>query len=97
MWFDLALALGMTVTDLKARMPMSEFGEWFAYVELFGPVDYRRRYDEPAAMISMVTNRTNGGKAKLSDFLRKLPTIHDTADLSDVDKQVIAAFQRKRQ
>ena len=96
MWFDLALALGMTVTDLQRRMPMSEFGAWFAYVELFGPVDYRRRYDEPAAMISMTTNRTQGGKAKLDDFLRPLPSPVNNANLSDVDKQVIAAFSKGR-
>jgi hypothetical protein len=96
MWFDLALALGMTVTDLKARMPMSEFGDWFAYVELFGPVDYRRRYDEPAAMVSYITQRVQGGKAKLDDFLRSVPTPYEAAGLSPVDMQVIAATRKRR-
>jgi hypothetical protein len=96
MWFDLALALGMTVTDLKARMPMDEFGAWFAYVELHGPVDYRRRYDEPAAMLTYVTQKIQGGKAELKDFLRALPTPYDAAGLSEIDMQVIQATQRNR-
>jgi hypothetical protein len=95
MWFDLALALGFTVTDLKARMPLDELAGWFAYVDLYGPVDYRRRYDEPAAMLSMVVNRTGGGNAKLDDFLRAVPSVYSD-ELSDVDKKVKAAFNRTR-
>jgi hypothetical protein len=96
MWFDLALALGMTVTDLKARMPMDEFGAWFAYVELHGPVDYRRRYDEPAALVAHTTQWSNGGKMEYKDFIRPLPKPYEAAKLSEIDMQVIKATQRNR-
>lgn len=32
--FELALELGMTVADLRRRMPNSEFAEWLAFCEL---------------------------------------------------------------
>lgn len=94
MWFDLALALGSTVHDLKARMPLNEFSDWVAYVELYGPVDYRRRFDEPAALIASTVSWSVGGKRPFKDFIRALPEIN--SDLSDTDKQIKKAFGNKR-
>lgn len=36
-------------------------------------MDDARRYDRPAAVVSMVTNRSNGGKASMNDFLPYRP------------------------
>lgn len=46
-------------------------------------MDDARRYDRPAAVISMVTNRSNGGKSNLDDFLpfkKKEETTIDSFD-----------------
>lgn len=48
-------------------MSASEFANWVAYVHDNGPLDYQRRFDEPAALIAWAVS---GGKAKIEDFLR---------------------------
>ena len=73
-------------------MSVREFCEWSAYVDAFGPVDYRRRYDEPAALVSYVTQRVQGGKGKYEDMLPK----YNRPDYSDVDMQVMKALGNKK-
>lgn len=51
-------------------MSASEFSNWVAYVEENGPLDYQRRFDEPAALVAWATQAAAGGKAKIQDFLR---------------------------
>jgi hypothetical protein len=50
-------------------MSAAEFSRWIAYRNAYGPMDDRRVYDRPSAMLAMVVNRAIGGDAKLSDFL----------------------------
>lgn len=40
-------------------------------------MDDARRYDRPAAVVAMVTNRSNGGKANMIDFLPYQPKKED--------------------
>lgn len=90
----MALALGQTVTSLKATMPLTEFGEWVAYCELYGPVDYRRRYDNPAALQAWITQAVQGGKGGFNDFVpyQKLPETFN--ELSDFEQQFIKASKK---
>jgi hypothetical protein len=90
----LALALGSTVADLKDRMTLAEFCEWAAYVDLYGGLDYRRRYDNPAALISYTTQAAQGGKATFMDFVpyQKLPETF--SDLSDFEQQFLKASRK---
>lgn len=54
-------------------MSASEFAMWVAYVEENGPLDYQRRFDEPAALIAWAVQASQGGKAKFEQFLRYRP------------------------
>ena len=69
-------------------MSATEFANWVAYVEENGPLDYQRRFDEPAALIAWAMNRTNGGKAEFADFLRYQPK----NNLSALDNEIAKAF-----
>ena len=46
---DLALSLGMTVSDLKTRMPNDEVGLWVAYVVENGPLNLPLRIEAAIA------------------------------------------------
>jgi hypothetical protein len=59
-----------------------------AYVEDNGPLDYQRRFDEPAALVAWAVNASQGGKAKFEDFLRYQPK----NDLNDVDNGFLKLF-----
>lgn len=59
-------------------MPASEFCEWLAYVELYGPLDYARRYDYPAALVAWMQGRTASGE--VDDFLPYKTTKVDAPD-----------------
>lgn len=55
MLHDLALALGgMTVTELKARMPMDELLAWHSYIEVNGPINPTIRNDVAIARLGSV-------------------------------------------
>lgn len=82
--------MGRPVKELQRTMTRHEFVSWCAYVELYGPIDMSRRYDQPAARIAFQINRANGGKADMDAFLPYQPK--PSADLSDVDLQVMKAF-----
>jgi hypothetical protein len=56
------------VTELKLRMSQVEFNGWLAYRRTWGPMNFVRRCDRPAALISFMMNRANGGHAELSDY-----------------------------
>jgi hypothetical protein len=63
------MALGGTITELQARMPITEVRLWMAYRKKYGPMNNVRKYDRPAALISSILSRIYGGKAKIADFL----------------------------
>lgn len=72
-------------------MSASEFGNWVAYVEENGPLDYQRRFDEPAALIAYTVAASNGSKSKFDDFLRYKPK----TNLSALDIQIAKAIGAK--
>lgn len=72
---------------------MDEFRIWIAYRKLNGPMNDARRYDRPAALISAILSRANGGKGKIADYMpfsRKIDT-----DREPTLEEIMAAFQGK--
>lgn len=65
-------------------MSASEFRDWVAYVEDNGPLDYQRRFDEPAALIAWAVQAAQGGKARIDDFLR----YRAPSNLSRLDRDI---------
>ena len=60
MLHDLALALGgMTVTELKERMPHTELMRWLEYRKVYGPLNPMLRNDAAIARLGI---RMAGGK-----------------------------------
>lgn len=82
--------MGRPVAQLKRVMSRKEFAEWCAYVQAYGPLDFARMYDLPAARIALTVNHSVGGKAELQHFLPYQPKAF--ADFSDVDLQVLKAL-----
>jgi len=69
-------------------MSATEFAHWLAYVEDNGPLDYQRRFDEPAALIAWSIQAVNGGKSKIEDFLR----YRTKSATSSIDSAIAKAF-----
>lgn len=65
----MALALGDTVDSLRLRMSQREYNGWLAYRRKWGPMNHMRLVDRPAALISLMLNRVNGGHAEITDFM----------------------------
>lgn len=74
-------------------MSIREFCEWAAYCELFGPVDYQRRYDRPAVLTAFPHS-----KATVKDWFEMLHSMNfnphqkDLSHLRDADQSVARAF-----
>lgn len=68
-------------------MSHAEFMAWAAYCELYGPLDYRRRYDHPAALIAWTAQAAQGGKAELDAFLPRFD-----GDAPAIDRNIKRAF-----
>lgn len=65
--------------SLQRRMSNREWAQWVAYVELYGPVDQQRRYDEPAARVAAVLAQVNGNKNTTAlDFMPYTPKPEST-------------------
>jgi hypothetical protein len=85
------LALGgRTVQELQAAMSTSELASWQAYVEDNGPLDYQRRYDEPAALIAWAARSVAPGIGNSSpkDFYR----YHKKSGQTDIDSAIAKLF-----
>ncbi len=63
------MRLGGTVSELKHRMSSAEFGRWIDYRSKHGPMDDKRLFDRPAAVIASTVAQVNGGKATEQDFM----------------------------
>jgi len=72
-------------------MTHSEFAQWVAYVELYGPVDMARRHDEPAARVAAMVGRSVGAKCSPNDFLPYRPG--EVSDFTVVDPELAKHFQ----
>jgi hypothetical protein len=66
--------MGDTVESLQRRMSSREWTQWTAYVDLYGPVDQQRRYDEPSARVAAVVAQVHGNSNKTAlDFMPYTP------------------------
>lgn len=74
-------------------MPISEFSDWDAYVELYGPLDLRQRLDHAAARIAFTVASVNGSSAQYRQFLDYPPPPPiDETGMNDVDLQFLSAL-----
>lgn len=79
-------------------MSCSEFTDWVAYAEISGPINYRRRYDQPAALLAWITQRVQGGKGEMSDFLPNFDIPDEPENgFSAVDRQLLSALKQSGQ
>lgn len=79
-------------------MTSAEFTDWVAYSEISGPINYRRRYDQPAALLAWITQGVQGGKAAMADFLPNFDIPDEPTDgFSSVDRQLLAALKQSGQ
>lgn len=80
-------------------MSASEFADWDAYVELYGPLDMRQRLDHAAARIAFTVHRVHGGKTEFRKFLDFPPptAFDDEEDLTDMDRMFAEALRQPGQ
>lgn len=79
-------------------MSASEFQDWDAYVELYGPLDLRNRLDHAAALIAFTVSRVNGGRTEYRQFLNYPPPPEiDDDGLNDVDRQLLSGLKQPGQ
>lgn len=81
---ELALALGGTVQELKHRVTYSEAVKWMAYRQKHGGIGEARTAYLLGCIATMINN-SNGGKAKLNDFLPGLP-VPPPREISDAEE-----------
>ncbi len=61
---------GATVGELQRRMSHAEFVRWCIYRRQFGPMNYERRYDRPAALLAYKYSQVHGGNPEsIADFM----------------------------
>jgi len=70
-------------------MPHSEFRSWVAYVQLYGPIDYARRYDYPAALVSWMQGRVTQGSVDDLMPYRCDPVDAPEEGWSEVDQKLL--------
>jgi len=90
--FRLALALGMTVRELKSRLTYNEFTEWMAYYQL-EPFGEFRSDLRNGALCSLIANIKRDPKRRSSpyepkDFMPFLddPELEDEGDGDQLDR-----------
>lgn len=91
-WHELVAAGigGQTVEEAKERMSHIEAVRWSLYLIKHGSLHPGLNLERAAAVISMVVNRTGGGRAEVEDFLpRREP---GRSAVADTDEAVVAAF-----
>ena len=81
----------MTVADLHVRMTEEEFQDWLDFFAMY-PFDDLHRIHRPAALVSV--SMAGGGDA-FADRLEVLQPDPKLAGLSDVDKSLIRAFDKR--
>lgn len=80
-------------------MPASEFHEWDAYIELYGPVHLHGRLDQAGALMAFTVSTVNGGKTPYGKFLHypPPPAVDPWEGMTDVDRQLLEAFNQPGQ
>lgn len=91
MQHDLALALGMTVGELKRRMTYGEFRRWQKYIEIYGPVNPIMRNDAAVARLAVAYT---GGKMEAFMPWPKEPEREVTVD--ETMNVVMSAFNKNK-
>ena len=81
----------MTVADLRVRMTEDEFQDWLDFFQMY-PFDDRHRHHRPAALVS--ASMAGGGEA-FADRLEILQPDPKLAGLSEVDRSLIKAFDKR--
>lgn len=81
----------MTVADLHVRMTEEEFQDWLDFFAMY-PFDDLHRIHRPAALVSV--SMAGGGEA-FADRLEILQPDPKLAGLSEVDRSLIKAFDKR--
>ena len=81
----------MTVAELRGRMEEDEFQDWLDFFALY-PFDDFHRIHRPAALVSV--SMAGGGDA-FADRLEILQPDPKLAGLSEVDRSLIKAFDKR--
>lgn len=81
----------MTVADLRVRMTEEEFQDWLDFYAMY-PFDDLHRIHRPAALVSV--SMAGGGDA-FADRLEVLQPDPKLAGLSEVDRSLIKAFDKR--
>ena len=81
----------MTVADLRVRMTEDEFQDWLDFFQMY-PFDDLHRIHRPAALVSV--SMAGGGDA-FADRLEVLQPDPKLAGLSEVDRSLIKAFDKR--
>jgi len=81
----------MTVADLHVRMTEEEFQDWLDFFAMY-PFDDLHRIHRPAALVSV--SMAGGGDA-FADRLEVLQPDPKLAGLSEVDRSLIKAFDKR--
>lgn len=81
----------MTVANLRDRMTECEFQDWLDFFQMY-PFDDLHRIHRPAALVSV--SMAGGGDA-FADRLEVLQPDPKLAGLSDVDRSLIRAFEKR--
>lgn len=74
-------------------MSSNEFAHWVAYIDLYGPVDLQRRYEEPAARVAAVVAQVHGHNKSVEDFLVYRPKAASN-DTLILDPELAKYFQQ---
>lgn len=60
---------GSTIAEAKENLSYAEYLDWCSYIKKRGSLDVGSRIEWAGALIAMVVNNSNGGKAKMTDFM----------------------------
>lgn len=74
-------------------MSSNEFTQWVAYVDLYGPVDLQRRYDEPSARVAACVAQVHGNHKTADDYLVYKPRAANS-DTLILDPELAKYFEK---
>lgn len=86
---------GRTIAEAKERMSHAEFFAWCTYIQKRGSLNLGPRLEQGFALIATVINRSNGGRAQMSDFLPKREE-EDTTSIEGVFRMLKVKAEESR-
>ena len=84
------MVLGSTIRRLKQEMTNAEFISWCAYRFKYGPFNFVRRYDRPAALVAAMQS-SNKTQADFMPWPIPLEIMGDDGDLTP-EQETAALF-----